>query len=201
MSIRPPGKNRGVRDKPIKSIGKETKMKINKMRRPVLLSISAFAAFAAACQPTTEVKNQPTATPSPAAVSSPATSGEVANPNEAAIQRLVGRWGGPEGIYIDVAEKKGADGKAMTPRKFDVEIKNLDKAEKFEGTANGREIEFTRNGKKETVKAATGAETGMKGYETETTCVVVTKGSEGFCKKTDAKAPAASPAVSPANKK
>ena len=44
-------------------------------------------------------------------------------------------------------------------------------------------IEFTRKGKTESVKTATGAETGMKGFEKETNCVVVTKGSEGFCKK------------------
>ena len=66
-------------------------------------------------------------------------------------------------------------------------------------------------GKTETLKASTGVDTGMKGYEKETNCVVVTKGSEGYCKK-DATAPAVSPAasvspaapvspVSPANKK
>jgi hypothetical protein len=48
-------------------------------------------------------------------------------------------------------------------------------------------IEFVRNGKTETVKTATGAETGMKGFEKETNCVVVTKGSEGFCRKADMK--------------
>ena len=37
----------------------------------------------------------------------------------------------------------------------------------------------------------------MKGFEKETTCLVVTKGSEGFCKKSEAKTTAAAPAVSP----
>ena len=60
-------------------------------------------------------------------------------------------------------------------------------------------IEFIRNGKTETVKTATGAETGMKGFEKETTCVVVTKGSEGFCRKAEA-APSKSPAASPEKK-
>jgi len=68
-------------------------------------------------------------------------------------------------------------------KKYSVEIKNLDKAETFDGTAKADAIEFTRKGKVETVKAATGLETGMKGFEKETTCVVVTNGSEGFCKK------------------
>jgi hypothetical protein len=67
--------------------------------------------------------------------------------------------------------------------KFSVEIANLDGPKTFEGTAKADTIEFTRNGKTETIRAATGAETGMKGFEKETNCVVVTKGSEGFCKK------------------
>jgi hypothetical protein len=43
-------------------------------------------------------------------------------------------------------------------------------------------IEFSRDGKTETIKAATGAETGMKDFTKETNCVVIKKG-EGFCKK------------------
>jgi hypothetical protein len=130
----------------------------------------------------------------------------VANPGEAAVQKLLGKWDGPEGTYLSVTEKMGADGKQQLPRKFEVEIKDLDKAEKFEGTAKNGVIEFTRKGKVESVKGATGVETGMKYLEKETNCVVVTKGSEGFCKKADAAtkpvtpvttSPAASPAASP----
>ena len=177
-------------------------MNTTKMRRPVLLTAAAMALFAVgACETKTEVKNTAATSPNPAATASPAISPEVANPSEAALQQMLGRWNGPEGTYIDIADKKGPDGKQLNPRKFEIEIKNLDKAQKYEGTAKGRDIEFTRNGKTETVKTATGTETGMKGFEKETTCLVVTKGSEGFCKKSDAKttaaAPAASPAVSP----
>ena len=172
-------------------------MKTIKLRRPVLLSAMAAAIFAiGACETKTEVKNQPTASPSPAVTASPAISPEVANPNEAAIQQLIGKWAGPEGTFITITEKKGADGKQQLPRKFEIEIKDLDKAEKYEGTAKGKDIEFVRKGKTETVKAATGAETGMKGFEKETACVVVTKGSEGFCKRSEVK-PAASAKASP----
>ena len=90
------------------------------------------------------------------------------------MDTLLGRWTGEGGAYLNVA-KKG--------EKFVIEIANLDGPKTFEGTAKGDTIEFTRNGKTETIKAATGAETGMKGFERETNCVVVTKGSEGFCKK------------------
>ena len=87
---------------------------------------------------------------------------------------MVGRWPGEGGAYLNIA-KKGD--------KYAIEIANLNGPKTFEGTAKGDSIEFTRNGKTETIKAASGAETGMKGFEKETNCVVVTKGSEGFCKK------------------
>ena len=167
-----------------------------KLRRPFLLATAATAAFTVGACTTPEAPKAVNTTP--AATQSPATSPEVANPAEAAIQKLLGRWEGPEGIYLSVTEKMGSDGKQQLPRKFEVEIKDLDKAEKFEGTAKNGVIEFTRRGKTETVKAATGAETGMKYLEKETNCVVVTKGSEGFCKKADAATkPASSPVSSP----
>ena len=176
-------------------------MNRSKLRRPFLLAATAMAAFVlGACSgsPTT-TGTSPNATSTPVATSSPALSPEVANPGEAAVQKLIGRWDGPEGIYLSVTEKMGSDGKQQLPRKFEIEIKDLDRSEKFDGTAKNGVIEFTRKGKTETVKAATGAETGMKYLEKETNCVVVTKGSEGFCKKADAaKAPAAAPASSPA---
>ena len=178
-----------------------------KLRRLFLLVSAATAAVMVGACTTPEAPKAPNTTP--AATQSPATSPEVANPGEAAVQKLLGKWDGPEGTFLSVTEKMGADGKQQLPRKFEVEIKDLDKAEKFEGTAKNGAIEFARKGKTETVKAATGAETGMKHLEKETNCVVVTKGSEGFCKKADAStkpaapappattSPAASPAASP----
>lgn len=157
-------------------------MNITKMRRSVLLTVFAFASFAvAACTTPSEVK--PPASPSPAA--SPAASASPASPaaspsgspaaaTTGKVDALVGRWNGPEGTYLNVAKK--AD-------KYTIEIKNLDGLKTFEGAAKGDVIEFTRNGKTESIKAANGAETGMKDFEKETNCVVVTKGSEGFCKK------------------
>lgn len=177
-----------------------------KLRRPFLLATAVTAAFTLGACTTPEAPKPPTPTSSPTTTQSPAISPEVANPGEAAVQKLIGKWDGPEGTYLTVTEKMGADGKQQLPRKFEVEIKDLDKAEKFEGTAKDRVIEFTRKGKTESVKAATGVETGMKYLEKETDCVVVTKGSEGFCKKADAttkpasspSSPASSPAASPA---
>lgn len=169
-------------------------MKMKRMRRPVLLIGAATAALlVAGCNPGSDVKNPVPGTPGPAVSPSPVISPEIANPSEAALQKLIGKWDGPEGTFITVTDKKGPDGKQQNPRRFEIEIKDLDKIEKFEGTAKGSDIEFTRKGKTETVRAATGAETGMKGFEKEANCVVVTKGSEGFCRRSGPDSPSATP--------
>lgn len=153
---------------------------MNKLRRSVLLSAFAAAVFGiVACTPsTTEVNRPATPAASPAAstspAASPASSPAVSPGAVSKVDSLIGKWPGKEGTYLTIA-KKGD--------KYSIEIANLDGPKTFEGTAKGDAIEFTRNGKTETIKAATGAETGMKDFEKETNCVVVTKGSEGFCKK------------------
>jgi uncharacterized protein (DUF2147 family) len=153
------------------------------LRRSVLLTVFAAVAvgLGAACQPPANTNTKPVVNTTPATSATPAASPAVspaAETKATGADALVGKWDGPEGTYLTVAKKDG---------KYSVEIKNLDKAETFEGTAKGDAIEFTRKGKTETVKHATGTETGMKGFEKETACVVVTKGSEGFCKKAAAK--------------
>ena len=164
-----------------------TKMNITKMRRPNRFRIldvgsgillAAMIVTAAACtSDKPEVKPSsptPTASVSPAISPTGSPSATPANAGTSKVDSLVGRWTGPETSYLNVS-KKG--------EKYSIEIANLDGPKTYEGTAKGDLIEFSRNGKTETIKAATGAETGMKGFEKETNCVVVTKGSEGFCKK------------------
>jgi hypothetical protein len=154
------------------------------MRRSVLTVLfAAIAGVLAACQ-STEPPKAPNTTPSPAApaspspttTGSPATSPSV-DPKTAAakLAALEGTWPGVDGTSLKVT-KNG--------EKYKIEITGLDKkTETFEGTAKGDAIEFTRKGKVETIKAATGEETGIKGLQAEKTCVVITKGSEGYCRK------------------
>lgn len=157
-----------------------------------LLVIAAVAvASFAACTP----DNKPAATP-PASSPSPLASPSVSPTGSPAaddkkvskVDAWAGRWTGVEGTYLVIAKKTTtpsatAGGSDKTGDKYTVEIANLDGPKTYEGTAKGDTIEFTRNGKTETIKAATGAETGMKYLEKETNCLVVTKGSEGFCRK------------------
>jgi hypothetical protein len=155
-------------------------MKNNKMRRLVILPLLAIAAFAIACT-NTPPETKPPASPGPAASASPASSPAVspsgspaANVTSGKADSLVGKWTASENASLTVA-KKGD--------KFSIEIVGKDGTKSFEGTAKGDAIEFTRNGKTESVKSATGTETGVKGLEKESTCVVVSKGTEGYCRK------------------
>ena len=156
-------------------------MNIIKLRRSILLTVLAVGGIAIAACTNTTPDPKPPASPAPATspanspAASPATSPTGSPAGTASkLDGLVGRWNGAEGTYLNIA-KKGD--------KYSIEIANLDGPKTFEGTAKGDIIEFIRNGKTETIKPATGSETGMKGFEKETNCVVVTKGSEGFCKK------------------
>lgn len=160
------------------------------MRRSVLtVFFAAIAGFAAACQPTEPPKTGSNTTPSPTvppatSPSSPAavpsvSPGATVDPKAPAasnkIAALEGIWPGVEGTSLTVT-KNG--------EKYKVEIKGLDKkVESFEGTAKGDTIEFKRKDKVETIKSATAEETGMKWLQGEKNCVVITKGSEGYCKK------------------
>ena len=150
------------------------------MRRSLLLVLFVAAVgVLGACTSTPEVKPVPNVAPSPAApAASPAVSPSVdpkapAAAPSAKVTALEGKWPGVEGTYLNVTQKGD---------KYSVEIKNLDKAETFEGIAKGDTIEFKRKDKMETIKAATGEETGMKWLAGEKNCVVITKGSEGYCR-------------------
>ncbi len=141
------------------------------------LVVSGVAALGA-CQPAETTKpgtNVPAASPitSPMQAASPAASPVLDGKTVGKADTLVGTWPGVEGTSLKV-EKKG--------EKYEIEIKNLDGSSKYEGTAKGDVIEFSRNGKTETIKAATAEETGMKWLKREKNCVVITKGSEGYCR-------------------
>jgi hypothetical protein len=155
------------------------------MKRTIMLASLVFAGISilGACaseQPKPSAPSPALSTPPaspPAATSTSPTGSPAANPavspgaNKA--EAMVGKWPGAEGTYLNVT-KKG--------EKYSVEIANPDGPKTFEGTAKGDWIEFTRNGKTETIRHATGDETGMKWSAGKKDCLVVTKGSEGFCK-------------------
>lgn len=86
----------------------------------------------------------------------------------------LGRWNGVEGTYLELA--RDGEGYAVT-------IADLDGPETYPVIAVGEHIEFVRAGRTESIRRATGKETGMKWLADETNCLVITVGSEGFCRK------------------
>jgi hypothetical protein len=151
------------------------------MRRPIVLAslLVSTVAGLAACDPATTNKpstpvqqaspiTSPSQTASP--VSSPVSDGKS---TVGKVDALVGQWPGADGASLTIEKK--AD-------KYEIELKAKDGSKKYEGTAKGDVIEFSRNGKTETIKPATAEETGMKWLKGEKNCVVITKGSEGYCK-------------------
>lgn len=154
------------------------------MRRSVLTVLFTFtAAVLSACQPTEPPKPTPapnSPTPAPVATASPAGSpgaSPAANPNAptANAASFEGVWPGPDGSSMNITK---------TGDKFRIEITGRDKkVASYEGTAKGETLEFKRGDKAETAKLATPEETGLKWAGGEKSCVLINKGSEGYCRK------------------
>jgi hypothetical protein len=92
-----------------------------------------------------------------------------------APDKWLGCWQGVECTYLTLSRKGN---------KYSIEIANLDGPKTYEGIpVGGDHIEFIRNGKTESIRAASGKETGMKWLADEKNCLVVRVGTEGFCRK------------------
>ncbi|CAN5149369.1 hypothetical protein BH10PSE12_BH10PSE12_17160 [soil metagenome] len=90
----------------------------------------------------------------------------------------VGRWNGPEGLFLDI--KPSPSGKTGS---FALTLKdNLDSQAAYEGMAADGAIRFQRGGKIETIRLGTGAETGFKDLLERPTCLIVQTGKEGYCR-------------------
>lgn len=101
--------------------------------------------------------------------SSATTPTAVNNPTD----KWLGQWNGPEGTYL-LLSKKGDH--------YVVKVQSLDGPETYEGIAAGDRIQFTRNGKAESIHAGGGEETGMKWLLDEKNCLII-KAGEGFCRR------------------
>jgi hypothetical protein len=65
--------------------------------------------------------------------------------------------------------------------RYEVTIANLDGPRVFQGTAADGQIAFERDGVAETIRATSGAETGMKWLAEKMSCLTVRVG-EGYCR-------------------
>jgi hypothetical protein len=97
----------------------------------------------------------------------------------------VGKWIGVEGLVLDI-QPAGERGHYM------LSVTLLDGTKSYEGTAEGDMIRFTRNGRPESIRAATGDQTGLKWLAGKTNCLMIQQG-EGFCRDEAGAKPAGDP--------
>ena len=126
------------------------------------IALAVFLALAACSQ-------APTAVTAPAA--QPAVVAKV--PTNA----WVGRWTGPEGLYLDIANVGDEySGRYTIRNRY-----TLDDEASFEALADKQTLVFTRAGKAQVLRAATGDETAMKWLAGKKDCLMVAPG-EGYCR-------------------
>lgn len=115
----------------------------------------------------------------------------AANGTEASLSTdaWVGKWIGVEGLVLDI-QPAGERGRYM------LSVTLLDGTKSYEGTAEGDMIRFTRNGRPESIRAATGDQTGLKWLAGKTNCLMIQQG-EGFCREDGAAKPAGEPVAQP----
>ena len=89
-----------------------------------------------------------------------------------ATDTWLGQWNGPEGTFLRLEGGKG---------RYDITIQDLDGPRTYQGTAAGAQIQFDRNGEKQSIRATDGKETGMKWLRDKSNCLTIKPG-EGYCR-------------------
>lgn len=92
-----------------------------------------------------------------------------------AIDPLVGRWIGVEGMFLDVAPRTG--GGVTMEMQWD-----LDHRGTFEGSVTAEGLRFMRNGVAEVAVPGNGDQAGLKWLAGKKDCLIV-KSGEGYCRK------------------
>lgn len=87
----------------------------------------------------------------------------------------MGKWLGAEGLVLNIQP-------AGEPGHYMLSVTLLDGTNSYEGTADGDMIRFVRNGRPESIRAATGDETGLKWLAGKQNCLMIREG-EGFCRE------------------
>ena len=102
----------------------------------------------------------------------------VDEPTGLPTDQWVGRWTGPEGLFLDL--QPSPDGQ---PGHYAIANRDtLDRQGDYAGVAQGEAIHFTRDGKPLTIRAGTGDETGFKHLAGKRDCLIVVAGREGYCR-------------------
>ncbi|MGE4324113.1 MAG: hypothetical protein AB7E60_13945 [Sphingobium sp.] len=101
-----------------------------------------------------------------------------ADENRLPTDDWVGRWDGPEGLFLDI--QPAPDGKRGHYAITNMDM--LDRQDDYVGIAEGPHIRFVREGKDLSIRAGNGAETGFRYLEGKTDCLIVIPDQEGYCR-------------------
>ncbi|SNS09383.1 hypothetical protein SAMN06295912_101302 [Sphingomonas laterariae] len=86
----------------------------------------------------------------------------------------IGKWVGVEGLALDIAPGPDAG-------QYALKVSLLDGTGTYVGRADGEAIRFTRDGREESIRKASGDETGLKYLAGKKDCLMIREG-EGFCR-------------------
>lgn len=100
----------------------------------------------------------------------------LSNGSQAALSTddWIGKWIGVEGLVLDI-QPAGERGRYL------LSVTLLDGTKSYEGSADGDVIRFIRDGRPESIRAATGDQTGLKWLAGKQNCLMIQQG-EGFCR-------------------
>ncbi len=90
----------------------------------------------------------------------------------------IGRWTGPEGLFLDIARDPAAAGRYRLTIKADLD----GDGDVYSGRADGAAIRFARGGHDVTIRPGRGADTGFKWLADKQDCLIVVPGQEGYCR-------------------
>ena len=153
------------------------------MIRPILCLALPLTLLAACADTDAPIPNNATEGPAPRVEAIDDTDSRPGNlaaatPNAVPTDQWLGRWTGPEGLFLDI--QSSSDGKpghyALTNQD------TLDRQDDYQGIADGTTIRFVRDGEDRTIRPGTGAETGFKYLADKTDCLIVVPGKEGYCR-------------------
>jgi hypothetical protein len=147
-----------------------------KVRIPTSLAVLLLLAACARGEDATPIENT--------AIEDNAAAAELAIDEDAAENSAVGtlptdawigKWMGVEGLVLNI-QPAGEAGRYV------LSVTLLDGTKSYDGIADGDMIRFTRNGRPESIRAATGDETGLKWLAGKQNCLMIKEG-EGFCRE------------------
>lgn len=93
-----------------------------------------------------------------------------------ATDAWVGRWIGPEGLFLDIKARDASGNYPLTLKD------NLDTQADYVATPSGEGLAFHRGDDAVTIRAGTGVETGFKYLAGKRDCLILVAGQEGYCR-------------------